>query len=57
MIRIRLAEKARLILSVYGLLILLILILVSRYGRPLLEWLFVKLYQFFIENDALNLSE
>jgi hypothetical protein len=50
-------EKNRLIGRTYGFLILLVLIVVSRYGRPILEWLFVKLYEFFIENGALNLSE
>ena len=49
-------EKNRTIARTYGFLILLVLILLSRYGRPLLEWLFAKLYQFFIENGVLNIG-
>lgn len=49
-------EKKRAIGRIYGFLILLILILLSRYGRPVLEWLFAKFYQFFIENGVLNVS-
>lgn len=49
-------EKNRTIARTYGFLILLVLILLSRYGRPLLEWIFAKLYQFFIENGVLNIG-
>ena len=49
-------EKIRTIAKTYGFLILLVLILLSRFGRPLLEWIFAKLYEFFIENGVLNIS-
>jgi hypothetical protein len=49
-------EKKRTIARTYGFLILLVFILLSRYGRPLLEWIFAKLYQFFIENGVLNIG-
>lgn len=49
-------EKTRTIVRTFGILILLVLILLSRYGRPILEWIFAKLYEFFIENGVLNVS-
>jgi hypothetical protein len=45
-------QKFQAVFKAYFLAILLVLIVASRYGKELLEWMFLKLYQFFIERGG-----
>lgn len=47
-------QKFQAVFRAYFLAILLVLIIAGRYGRDLLQWIFVKLYQFFIEHGKIE---